>query len=53
MRVAVDGRPLVRQATGVATCLRDTIKAICEYLPEWELYVINSKPIDLSISNSL
>lgn len=51
MRVIVDGRPFIKTATGVATCLRDTIRAICEYLPEWELILVMPKDIHPSITD--
>ena len=51
MRVVVDGRPFVKRATGVATCLRDTIRAICIYLPDWELILALPKPIHRSITD--
>lgn len=51
MRVIIDGRPFIKTATGVATCLRDTIRAICEYLPEWELILVVPKEIHSSITD--
>lgn len=51
MRIVVDGRPFVKQATGVATCLRDTIIAICTYIPAWELIIVLPKPIHVSITD--
>ena len=51
MIVVVDGRPFVKRATGVATCLRDTIRAICEFLPDWELVLVMPKPLHPSISD--
>ncbi len=51
VRIVVDGRPFVKVATGVATFLRDIIRAICEYLPDWEILLVLPKEIHSSVTD--
>lgn len=37
MRIVIDGRPLVDRPVGIGTYTIDAIRAICKYIPEWEV----------------
>lgn len=37
MRIVIDGRPLVKRPVGIGTYTIDAIRAICKYIPEWEV----------------
>ena len=45
MRIVIDGRPLVDRPVGIGTYTIDAIRAICKYIPEWEVILALPGPL--------
>lgn len=49
MKIIVDGRPLTKRATGVATFTIDAIRAMSTFLPQWDITVVMPRAIHPTI----